>query len=271
MNSKRSVAGKVVGWAIFGAVVVVVGVITATVVFPMLLEKNAERELAKVPAFQQIARWEPAAYARMKATMVESLRHRESPAQAQGRVRVLVTEIAKPYMKTASDEALIEYIRVNIDELRQMTAKDPTVALEVLGGRTDMDLRQYIDEKTQNRDAAALAEIIRSGVAKEAGYQNDKRATQLIKEVGASMRADFGDDAALPSQIVHRTPEQWRQFAAAGQSQDAYETALIAHGLMSKPPEKRRICEMTIELYDRVLALRTDQAAQVLRLMLTHG
>lgn len=266
VNSKRSGVGPRAVWAIL-VVLVVAGFITKLVVLPMLLARSADHELAKIPAGRLIARWEPAAYARMKATMVESLRHHESTAQAQGRVRALVSEIAKPYMKTASDEALIEYFRVTIDEMRQMTAKDPSVAFDVLGGRTDIDVGQYIDEQTQNRDAAALAGIISTGVAKEAGYQDAPRATELTRKVVASMRADFGADAELPSQIVRRTPEQWREFAAAGRPEDPYEAALISHGLVTRP-DKRRVCEMTLELYNRILALRADQAAQVLRLML---
>jgi hypothetical protein len=159
-------------------------IVSAVVVFgaikfglPMFLERQADRELAKVPAYQQIAKWEPEAYAQMKKEMIASLQRHEPPAQAQGRVRAVVTGLAKKYMKTAADEVLVDYLKVTVDEIRQIAARNPEVAYDMLfTGKQDVDMTQYLDQGTQKRDMDSLAEIIHSGVAKEAGYQDDQRA-----------------------------------------------------------------------------------------------
>jgi len=227
------------------AVVVTLGVAFPTVIRPKLIERKADKALMAMPAFQQIAKWEPASYNQMKAEMIGSLERDESSVQAQGRIRARVQKVSKQYMRTASDDSLIAYISVTVEEIKQVNAKDPAVAFGMLfGGKTDVDVTKYIDDATQKKDAEALAEIIHTGVAKEAGSQNDQKATQMLRDVVAGMRRDFGPDAELPFNPKATGPD------AASQ---------------------RRTCEMTVEFYNRILALRSDQSAQVLRLLLASA
>jgi hypothetical protein len=225
--------------------VVAVGVAFPTLIRPKLLERKADRALMAMPAFQQIAKWEPVSYNQMKAEMIGSLERNEPTAQAQGRIRTLVQKLSKQYMKTASDDSLIAYIAVTVEEIKQVNAKDPEVAFNMLfGGRVDVDVTKYIDEATQKRDAEALAEIIHTGVAKEAGLQNDQKATQLLRQVVEGMRTEFGADADLPFNPKATPPTS---------------------------ENRKKTCDMTVEFYNRILALRSDQAAQVLRLLLTSA
>jgi hypothetical protein len=252
-------------FAIVGAVVVLGGF---KIGWPMYLERRAEGELAKVPAYQQIAKWEPETYARMKKEMIASLQRRESPAQAQGRVRVLVTGLAKKYMKSAADDVLVDYLKVTMDEIRQMAARDPGIAYDMLfGGRQDVDMTQYLDPATQKHDMDTLAEIIHSGVAKEAGYQDDQRARQLLRQVVAGMRNDFGKDAELPFNPKGAPPDG-SQYRFNG-GLEAYAAAMAAY--QNKQVDKKRTVEMTLEFYNRVLSLRSDQAAKVMRLLLSKA
>ena len=214
-----------------------------------------------MPAFQQIAKWEPATYARMKSSMLEAIRRHESMAQAQGRVRTAVAAVAKKYMATASDEALVDYMRVMLDEIRQTTEKDPNVAYAmVFDGDNAVDITHYIDDATQKHDAAALAEIIHSGVLHEASYQNDQRATSILQQVVAGLRTDYGEDADLPFNKGVRQLKKGSYTSGVD--------AMMAYAAMP-PVDKRRTCEMTIEFYNRILGLRSDQAAKVVRLLLS--
>ncbi len=253
----------------------VIGVAVTTLVFPlviqpMLIERRAERELMQMPAFQQIARWEPATYKQMKAAVVAAIGHRESSAQIQGRVRTLVQKLAMQYMKTASDEALIEYMRVNVDEIRQIAAKDADTAFAMLyQNKADVDISKFIDDTTRKRDESALAEIIHTGVTKEAGFQNDDRAKRLLQDVIAGMRADFGADADLPFNGGRRVLDTRAMFANETHHDAAAEFVMAQSAQARMPVDKPRACEMMIVFYDRVLALRSDQAAQVMRLILS--
>lgn len=253
-NSQRKRVVSIIG----GVVGVVLGFSAFSIGWRMYLEHRAEQEFGRMPAFQQIARWEPATYKQMKEEAVAAIRNHEGSAGIQGRVRSMVQKVALRYMKTASDEALIDYMKVNVDEMRAIAAKDPGVAFEMLyNNKADVDLTKYIDSATQQRDEAALAEIIHTGVAKEAGYQNDQHATALLNQVVTSFRTDFGDDAEMP--FNHgRT-----KASVAAAFMDPNSPFLG----MSQPVDKERATAMMIELHSRILALRTDQAAQVFRLI----
>src|SRR5260370_30015636 len=69
---------------------------------PIVIDKQADRELLKTPAYRQIAKWEPEAYAEMKRQMIASIQRSDSPAVAQGHFRKIVEGLAKKYMKTAN-------------------------------------------------------------------------------------------------------------------------------------------------------------------------
>ena len=128
---KRSSPWQPILW-IFAIVVAVAGFIAFKFGLPMMIDKQADRELLKTPAYQQIAKWEPEAYAQMKASMIGSMQNHEPPAVAQGRVRKVVEGLAKKYMKTADDAALVEYIKVTAEEIKQVADKDANVAFDML-------------------------------------------------------------------------------------------------------------------------------------------
>lgn len=246
--------------AVLIAVVVIGAAIgSQAVIRPMLIERRAEKELMSVAAFQQIARWEPATYKKMKEVTVEAIRRGESAAQIQGAVRTVLSGVVKQYIPVASDEALIEYMRVTIDEIEQINAKDPEACYAMLfNNRVKIDITQYIDEALQNRDRAALTEIIRTGVRKDAGYQNDRNAEFVLRQVMDQFITDFGDDGRLPFTMGRRQ---------APPGTDMVEAMRIA----TAPVDKRKTCEMTVAFYRRVLDLRADRAAQVLRMMLSKA
>jgi hypothetical protein len=234
---KRSNSGLQAFLWIFAIIVAVLGFAAFKFGLPMLIDKQADRELLKTPAYRQIAKWEPEAYAEMKRQMIASIQRSDPPAVAQGHVRKIVEALAKKYMKTADDMALIDYIKVTADEIRQVADKDANVAFDMLfNSNAQIDITKYIDKATQQHDMDALAEVIRSGVAKEASIQDDQRAIQLLRGVITSMHNDYGEDANL-----------------------AFNPTAGA--------DKKRSVQMALEFYNRVLTLRSDQSAKVLRLL----
>ena len=238
---KKSSSGLQVFLWIFAIVAAVGGFAAFKFGLPTFIDKQADRELLKTPAYRQIAKWEPEAYAEMKRQMIGSIRRNDSPAEAQGHVRKIVEGLAKKYMKTADDMALIDYIKVTADEIRQVADKDMNVAFDMLfNSNANIDITRYIDRATQQHDMDALAEVIRSGVAKEGSPQDDQRALQLLRDVIGGMRNDFGADAELA-------------FSPTRES------------------NKERSVQMALEFYKRVLTLRSDQSAKILRLLFSKA
>lgn len=238
---KSSNSGLQVFLWIFAIVIAAGGFAAFRFGLPMLADKQADRELLKTPAYRQIAKWEPEAYAEMKRQMIESIRRSDPPAVAQGHVRKIVEGLAKKYMKTADDMALIDYIKVTADEIRQVADKDKNVAFDMLfNSNANIDITKYIDHATLQHDMDALAEVIRSGVAKEGSPQDDQRALQLLRGVIKSMQNDYGEQANLA-------------FSPTTSS------------------DKGQSVDMALEFYKRVLTLRSDQSAKILRLLFSKA
>jgi hypothetical protein len=241
MIKKKSGSGLQVFLWIFAIVVAIGGFAAFKFGLPMLVDKQADRELLKTPAYKQIAKWEPEAYAEMKRQMIVSIQRSDSPAVAQGRVRKIVEGLAKKYMKTADDMALIDYIKATADEIRQVADKDANVAFNMLfSSNANIDITRYVDKATQQHDMDALAEVIRSGVAKEGSPQDDQRARQLLRGVIKSMHTDYGEQANLAF-----TPAQGS--------------------------DRKQSVQMALEFYNRVLSLRSDQSAKILRLLFSKA
>jgi hypothetical protein len=238
---KKSSSGLQVFLWIFAIVLAVGGFAAFKFGLPMFLDKRADQELLKTPANRQIARWEPEAYAQMKHEMLASMQRGDPPAVAQGHVRKIVEKVANKYMKTADDSALIDYIKVTVDEIRQVADKDSNAAFDMLfKTNSNIDTSGYIDTATQQHDLDALAAVIRSGVAKEASPQDDQRAMQLLRGVVVSMRNDYGEQGVL---------------------------ALSP----ARSSDKAKSVQLALEFYKRLLSLRSDQAAKVLRLVLSKA
>jgi hypothetical protein len=93
-----------------------------------------------------------------------------------------------------------------------------------------------VDEETQRRDLAALAELIRTGAASKPRPIDQQRADLLLGEVVAGLRSTYGDEAV--------------------------DTLAAPRAAGADP---KVVCDITAGLYASVLRLPPDDAAVVLR------
>ena len=156
-------------------------------------------------------------------------------------------------------------------QLQQIAAKNPDLAYEILISKQSIfDLANYVDAATLQRDARALAAIVRTGVANEAGYQNDRHAQHELDLVKRKFVEDYGADGELVftggrrKKIVMLAPRPWVIGRPEPQNSKANQMEML-----SSTVEKPRTAEMAILFHRRILELRTDVAAQVVRLMLS--
>jgi hypothetical protein len=64
------------------------------------------------------------------------------------------------------------------------------------------------------------------------------------------------------------TPPDGNQYRFDG-GLEAYAAAMAAY--QSRTVDKQRTVDMTVEFYNRVLSLRSDQAAKIMRLLLSKA
>ena len=163
------------------------------------VERDVERSLSEVTAFQHIAKYDPQVYRRIKAELVGSIRRGESQEQAVGRARQAVGALVMRYIPHASDESVVRYVRAMSIEIEELAEKNPDACYHFLFpdryGSTDVT--QYIKAETQRGDLAALAEVIRTAAEQPQPAPNGETGDALLKKLLNHFYASHEDDALL--------------------------------------------------------------------------
>ena len=198
-------------------------------------------QLRDLPAFAAIKEHEPATYQTMKSELVTAMQDGADKDAIALRVHNLTASLAQKYIPRCSDQALIRYMRVTMDEVDQLSKRNPELAFAMLFPEPGkfVDIRSSLDEATQKEDLAALAGVISTGAGQPVRKSSDSRANDLIRQVFQELASEDGAGAAKVIANPH------------------------APGV-----DKRQVCTLISHLYGKVLALPEDDAALVLRTML---
>jgi hypothetical protein len=124
--------------------------------------REVERSLSEITAFQQIAKYDPQVYRRIKTELVDSIRKGESQEQAVGRARQAVGALVMRYIPHASNEAIVHYVRAMAVEIEELAEKNPEACYQF---SVSPGMAQPMSPNTlklrHETDLAALAEVIR--------------------------------------------------------------------------------------------------------------
>jgi hypothetical protein len=194
--------------------------------------------LKSVPAFRSIEKYAPDTYRKIFKILTDSIENGGSQEQAITLVRAQVQTFVLTRLPHASDDALISYVRIMDIEMAELQAKGSTLCYQflhpqVVGG---IDTVKLISRETQGKDLAALNEIIKSSNSKRPIASEDEVMPNL-QPVFLALREKYGDGVAV---IENPT----------------------APGV-----DKARVCSVTRELYQKIVALPPDQAGKTLRWM----
>lgn len=200
-----------------------------------------EQQLGELPAFAAIKQHEPATYQTMKSELVAAMQDGADKNAIALRVHNITASLAQKYIPRCSDQALLRYMRVTIDEVDQLSKRNPDLAFGMLFPEPGqfVDVRSNLDEATQKEDLAALADVISSGAGKPVHEAAGSRANDLMRQAFQELAAEDGADAVKVIANPH------------------------APGV-----DKLQVCTLVSHLYRKIFALPEDDAALVLRTML---
>lgn len=162
-------------------------------------ERELERSLSEIIAFQHIAKYDPQVYQRIRTELVDSIHKGESQEQAVGRARQTVVGLVMQYIPHASDEAVVRYVKAMTLEIEELADKDPEACYRFLfpARYGSADVTRYIKTETQRADLAALAEVIRTAAEQPQPLPNAETGDALLKNLMKEFYASQGDDALL--------------------------------------------------------------------------
>ncbi|MDR4498899.1 MAG: hypothetical protein MRK02_13430 [Candidatus Scalindua sp.] len=201
---------------------------------------DVEVTLREMPAYKQISQYDPETYQRIQIEIQKSLEKGENKSQTIQKIRLIIAELVEKYLPYASDEALLVYMSVIIQEIEELAGKSPELCFQFLFPKQygAIDVTRYIRPETQKADLESLAVVIRTGAENPVHIQDFSGYDALIENIITNLHEMYGDDA-----LLLENPH--------------------APGI-----DKEKFCRMMVTLYREILKLPKKDSVLILRRML---
>lgn len=205
-------------------------------------ERKAEQELQEIPAYRVIQQSDPQTYEKIRVIVRDGIRDGQRSEVLASHIRAVISELVIIYVPHASDDAVIEFTRVMVREIEELTQASPDHCYQFLFPEQygPLDLRKHLDATTLKDDLAALAILIQSATDTPQPKPDPSRSQTLLKTVYTQANREYGDDIRLLD-----NPH--------GQSVD-----------------KGRVCTIIAGLYRHVLNMPKTESSLVLRYMFSR-
>jgi len=201
---------------------------------------DLEVNLREIPAYKQILQYDPVTYQRIQTEIRKSLENGESKSQTLQKIRLIIAELVEKYLPYSSDEALLGYMSIIIQEIEELSGKSPELCFQFLFPEQygAIDVARYIRPETQKADLDSLSVVIRTGAENPVHIQDFSGYDALIENIITNLHEMYGDDA-----LLLENPH--------------------APGI-----DKEKFCRMMVTLYREILKLPKKDSVLVLRRML---
>jgi hypothetical protein len=206
---------------------------------------NIEQAVSGIPVFQTILKYEPIKYYSIIEQAVALKKNGASQQQMIDKLQPNITSILLARIRYATDNTLIEHIAATLQQMQQLYVQKGQKCFKFLFPQVEggINITQLLPhEIIQRRLAADNALIIASyeTPTKINTQKDDARAQEELSQIFQQMLLLFGQDIQMLD-------------APADPNSD-----------------REKICEMSIDLYHRVLKLPAKRSSCVLKMMLTN-
>jgi len=197
--------------------------------------------LTTVPAFVSMSKYAPDTYSRLSKTMTDAIEKGVPPQEALGQVKAQMQAFVASRLADASDEALLGYSKVMVTEMGELQNKGNGLCYQFLFPQagSGVNVAAKVSEETQAADLAALNELIKTS--------NTKRPVPSASEVMPILQP-----LIIEMSGVHGT------------------SMSILDNPMAPGVDKEKVCSISRDLYQRILALPPERAALALRFMFSQ-
>lgn len=237
------------------AIVAVIVVVTAVLlglphtIVSTLFGSHVSRVLDESPVMQQLAKSDPGEYSRIRERAEMATRYHYSPGAIRWFVVTEVYRLTQEYLPSASDEAVLGYLRFMIEKADVIKRSDPWTAYAILyKDAAKGEAGKYVDEAMLTREERVMADVIRTGAGHGLQYHDYIHASKQLKAIADAMVKEHGRDGALP-------------FTGGVYIVGKDREAVV-------PDDLHIPCDMMDEFAKRVLALPAGEAADVVRVFL---
>ncbi len=200
---------------------------------------RVEQALRKEPLYSAIAEHEPDVYQQIAAAVKEGFLHGETLADVRGRTTPIIQELSRKRLPFASDEAVVTFARVMVDEIDTLNRADPEKCREYLFPRDgdSGDVRAELGNGLLQREMMAMDDVIRTAAS------------------GQWKPPSEDEIAPIRSRLVSRFALTW----------PADDVEQLQH--LDRGGDAARVCRVCYRLYAAVTALPRHEAGAMLRSM----
>jgi hypothetical protein len=202
-------------------------------------EDRARDELLAVPVYAVLQKYEPTVFERLVLEYRLVVIDRSRIGAFTDEANTQVSEVASRHIAQSSDAALLGLMNDMLQRLQLLRAKSPDDCYRYLYSDVagPPDIGKHFDRASQERTLALMAEVIRTSVEQPAPGAPTERAQALLAPIVQAMNAEYGEN-----------------------------TQLLSH---AKEPgvDRRMVCNVSVALYEKMMALPQADAAAVVRVM----
>ncbi|CFR13712.1 topoisomerase IV subunit A subunit [Yersinia frederiksenii] len=200
-----------------------------------------EQSLESFPVFQTLKQQEPALYTQLIDNFIKSKNAGHSEQQLIDEMKQSVAELTVQRIQRASDENVIDYMKIILEELRYYQANNRSEKLcfkalfpQVSGG---VNTTKVLPRELLDRDLDSVNRLFESSTGEVIKPKNQEYESKL-NIVIEQMQQQYGDDLHMFSNPA------------------------------SADVDREKICDMAIDMYSEILKLPPNEAGAILRSML---
>lgn len=201
---------------------------------------KAQQQLASQPVWRTIKYQEPELYRQASNRLADSLRAGLSFPQAIEQLRPLAADLLNQRISAARDGDLNDYMQISLEEMKLLRQQGADMCFrflfpQVKGG---MDINEKLPETLISRELLAMDTLLK--------HSQGNEKTLDLQAGRAQLQA-----------VVHKLYGRW------GSDLQTLNTP-AEPGI-----DEGKLCDMTIDLYQSVLALTGNDSANVLRIIIS--
>ncbi|WP_455813557.1 hypothetical protein [Pseudomonas graminis] len=208
-------------------------------------EKQAEinaaaAHLAQLPVWRTVKKQQPLLYQQAYDQLLSNLEAGMPEPQAIEQLRPLVADLLNQRINAARDQDLIDYMQVSLEQMKQIRERGPEQCFrflfpQVKGG---VNVSELVSKTLMERELQAMDVL-------------------LQHSSGVEQPVDLKQGRVQLQAVVRQLYERW------GSDLQTLNTPAEAGVNQAK------LCDMTIDLYQSVLALTGKDSANVLRIIIS--
>jgi hypothetical protein len=191
--------------------------------------------------FRTIRKHEPEMYARLEREYKAALKAGDKDAFMQSAISEVGT-LAQKHLPKASNKSVNDFMGHAVVQLKELQRKPGDACYRFLfpkvSGPADLSV---LPKSMVDANATYLEAVLVSAIERPQEMPSESQSMQTLQPILMRLANSYGQDLQL--------------LARPGGS-----------GV-----ERRRVCEISIDLYDQILALPADESANVLRFMITKA